>query len=133
MDTEPRQVQAQGPELLPGRPDMDQTHCELIEFWHRTVMADKGQFPLLLTQMLEHTERHFANEEALMSASAFPAAAEHRADHQRVLGEMRRFAKQASQGSTAMGRAWLTEQIPGWLDIHLRTMDSALAAHLANV
>lgn len=134
MDTERMQAQPRIPELLLlGRPEMDQTHREFIDLWRRTVNAEKGQFAIVLAQMLEHTERHFGHEEALMSASSFPAAAEHRADHRRVLGEMSRFAKRAEQGSTAMARCWLKEQIPAWLDAHLRTMDSALAAHLANV
>jgi hypothetical protein len=29
-----------------------------------------------------------------------------------------------------MARAYVTEQLPAWLAVHLATMDSALAAHV---
>jgi len=117
--------------LLLGHAEMDQTHREFVELWQKTMEADKASFAGLLANLLDHTERHFAREEALMAASGFPAIGEHRSDHQRVLGEMTRFARRAAQGSSTLARAWLNEQIPGWFETHLRTMDSALAAHLS--
>jgi len=32
-----------------------------------------------------------------------------------------------------MGRAYVTQQLPGWFDLHAVTMDSALAAHLKSM
>jgi hemerythrin len=66
------------------------------------------------------------------SMSGFPAISEHASDHQRVLGELARFEKRVVAGSTAMARAYIREQLPHWFDLHIKTMDSALAAHLKN-
>jgi hemerythrin len=47
-----------------------------------------------------------------------------------VLGELNRFAQKVTTGSILMGRAYVVEQLPSWFDLHAKTMDSALAAHL---
>jgi hemerythrin-like metal-binding protein len=86
-------------------------------------------FDSLFLQLLEHTREHFEQEEAWMRGSAFPATAEHRADHQRVLGDMTRFARQVERGLIPMARAYVRE-LPRWFALHAVTMDSALAAHL---
>jgi hemerythrin len=69
----------------------------------------------------------------MMEESGFAAISEHISDHQRVLGELTRFGKRIAAGSTAMARAYIREQLPQWFEIHLQTMDSALAAHLKNI
>ncbi len=113
-----------------GVEDMDQVHREFADLVNALEQADKPAFAAGFGRLLAHTEAHFAAEEARMAASAFPATAEHRADHQRVLGDLHRFARQVARGRTAMARAYLREQIPAWFSLHAATMDSALAAHL---
>ena len=65
-----------------------------------------------------------------MIGSDFPALHEHRDEHARVRGEMQHFATMIERGSTIMARSWVRERLPDWFDLHARTMDSALAAHL---
>ncbi len=39
---------------------------------------------------MEHTEEHFAYENRLMKQYAFPATAEHKGEHQRVMNEFKK-------------------------------------------
>ena len=65
-----------------------------------------------------------------MRESAFPAEAEHKGEHQRVIGEFRQFKTRVERGLIPFGRGFAGENLPGWFKLHVSTMDSALAAHL---
>lgn len=111
---------------------MDETHREFVALANRAIAAERAELPELFQQLLEHTRSHFTEEERLMQRSAFSALAEHRADHQRVLGEMTMFLQRAQRGRATMAKEYLQQRLPGWFSLHLVTMDSALAAHLAD-
>lgn len=115
---------------LLGLPEMDDTHREFVDLVNRLGEADKASFIPLFDELAKHTEAHFSAEDKLMEDSAFPAIREHRDEHQRVLGELARFGQRVATGSVLMGRAYITQQLPKWFDLHAVTMDSALAAHL---
>jgi len=115
---------------LLGVAQMDDTHREFVELVNQLGEAAKPDFIRLFAELLAHTESHFESENALMQESAFPAIGEHRDEHQRVLGELRRINDRVQSGSTLIGRAYVTEQLPAWFQLHALTMDSALAAHL---
>lgn len=109
---------------------IDQTHQEFADLLAATQAASGAEFARLFQQLFTHTQAHFAAEEQLMHDSGFPATAEHRADHQRILGDMDRFSARVAAGRSAMARAWLEDSLPAWFNLHLRTMDAALVAHL---
>ncbi len=109
---------------------MDQTHREFVQRLARLEHASAHDFPLLFRDLVEHTTLHFSTEEAAMTSSAFPATAEHREEHARVLGEMHRIAERVAGGRTAFARAYLRDRLPEWFTLHAVTMDSALATHL---
>lgn len=113
-----------------GEDSMDHTHREFLELCLATSQARGEAFGHTFQRLFQHTQAHFADEEARMQASRFPAYQEHRADHQRILGDMDRFCQRALAGRATMARAWLDDSLPTWFDNHARTMDSALAAHL---
>lgn len=113
-----------------GEPGMDHMHCEFIALHARLLSASGKELADGFAELVTHTQKHFASEEALMKATGFPATAEHVADHQRVLGELDRFSQRIAKGSTMMAKAWLKEQLPDWFETHVRSMDSALAAHI---
>lgn len=123
-------IDPQLPEYQLGYAAMDDTHIEFIDLVNRLGSSEKADFPALFKQLLAHTEAHFEAENELMQDSGFPAIREHQSEHLRVLGEMHRFVKQVDKGSTAMSRAYVRERLPDWFDLHAKTMDSALAAHL---
>jgi hemerythrin-like metal-binding protein len=115
---------------LLGIDKMDETHKAFAVLVNRLGMADKEEFITHFPELVSHTKEHFEQEKQWMEASGFSATHEHLDDHQRILGELDRFAQRVSAGSIAMGRAYVTQQLPQWFDIHAKTMDSALASHL---
>ena len=116
---------------LLGDAAMDRTHSEFMQQLKALQSAAPAQFPALFARLGEHTQTHFAAELAMMEASGYPALAEHRADHNRVLGEFAQFQARLDKGRQAMVRAWVNEQLPAWFHLHLATMDASLATHLA--
>lgn len=115
---------------LLGVPEMDATHREFVALVDRIANAETGTFSIQFAELLQHTETHFASENAMMAASGFPALKEHQDEHQRVLGDLQRLYSRVRKGNIAMARAYVSQQIPEWFDLHAKTMDSALAAHL---
>jgi hemerythrin-like metal-binding protein len=113
-----------------GFTQMDNTHRAFVDLVNGLGTADRPTFTTLFAELLLHTEAHFAAEWVLMRESSFPAIQEHTGEHQRVLNEMRYFAKKVAGGSVAIGRDYVSQQLPRWFDLHAITMDSALAAHL---
>lgn len=117
--------------FLLGNAGMDATHAEFVALLNRLGAAGDGEFAELFAQLLDHTGDHFAREEVLMVESQFPALSEHRAEHGRVLGDLRLLGQRVAQGRIVMARSFVVQQLPDWFALHAATMDSALAAHLA--
>ncbi|NEX21120.1 hemerythrin [Thiorhodococcus mannitoliphagus] len=113
-----------------GVPDMDSVHFEFIDLVNAMAEANQARFLELFERLVEHTLAHFEREEQWMTETGFPALQEHRADHQRVLGDLKAIGQRTTRGKLALGRAYVREQLPGWFALHAATMDSALAAHL---
>lgn len=113
-----------------GDAAMDHSHREFLALCLAAAQAPGAEFAERFHALFAHTQAHFADEEARMLASAYPAHGEHRAHHQNLLGDMDRFCQRAAAGRSAMARAWLNDSLPQWFDLHARTMDSALAVHL---
>jgi hemerythrin-like metal-binding protein len=115
---------------LLGIASMDDTHREFVDLVNRLGVVPKAEFIQLFAELFAHTQEHFEQEKHLMETSGFPALREHTDEHQRILGELNRFSQKVASGSIMMGKAYVTQQLPQWFDLHAKTMDSALAAHL---
>jgi hemerythrin-like metal-binding protein len=117
--------------LILGVPAMDRTHREMADLVNRMADCSNASFVYLYPDLVSHTHTHFATEELLMRETRFPASAEHKSEHARVLGELHAFGQRLATGRIAMARAYVAEQLPAWFAVHLATMDSALAAHVS--
>lgn len=109
---------------------LDNDHQAFIALLNRLDTASSADFRDLFQQLFEHTEQHFAVENQLMLDYGFPAAAEHKGEHSRVLGEFKQFKSRIDKGMLAFGRSFVRERLPQWLQLHVATMDSALVAHI---
>lgn len=109
---------------------IDTDHDEFITLINQLDLASNADFPDLFQQLYEHTEQHFDRENQLMKQVAFPAEAEHKGEHQRVLGEFKQFKTRIDKGLITFGRAFIKERLPQWFQLHVTTMDSALVAHI---
>lgn len=116
-----------------GVATIDQTHRDFVDLASQLATADDARFPALFNALLDHTREHFAAEDARMRASRFAATGEHIGEHQRVLAELRGFNRSVQAGRMQMARAYVRQSLGEWFELHLATMDAALAAHLKQV
>ncbi len=120
-----------------GDSEMDKTHKEFLALIYHLNGASGVQFTKLFQRLIEHTQAHFESEEVRMNDLSHGLLSEHRAEHLRVMADMKSFKKRVDMGRVDMGRvamarAWVKESLPQWFDTHARMMDSALAADIIN-
>lgn len=113
-----------------GIDTMDDTHIEFVNLVNDIDKAEGEEFIRLFDALVDHTRAHFDRENKLMVESEFPALAEHRGEHERIIGELEKFAQRVHRGLIPFGRSYLRETLSQWFPLHAVTMDSALAAHL---
>lgn len=113
-----------------GDPEIDASHQEFLALAQHVAAAPGSELAPALNQLFEHTKDHFINEESWMQSLDHKLFREHRAEHQRILGDMERFYQRAEAGRGAMARAWVSDNLLEWFSAHTRTMDSALAAQI---
>lgn len=110
-------------------PVMDGTHREFVDLLAQVEAAQDLDLKPLWSQLINHTEDHFAQEDAWMLATGFTAGNCHATQHKVVLDIMREANKRALEGDVAMLRGMLPE-LASWFNYHAQTMDAALAQHM---
>lgn len=110
---------------------MDDIHKEFVEIYNSVDTTSLQSFVNKLTELLEHSKKHFSFEEHLMDEHNYSTVREHKEEHQKVLHEMEYFIKnsQTSFGKRML-KAYYLEKLPDWFDLHLISMDSDLASFL---
>ena len=116
--------------LSVGITHMDNTHKEFIDLLNQCAAAPTDKFPALFNELLQHTQKHFENENKMMEESGFPPIIIHQGEHARILAELEHLAEQVQQGDLSTAQKYISEYIPDWFCNHAATMDSALAWHL---
>lgn len=109
---------------------VDATHQALAELIAGLVAASNAAFPVRFQTLLTLFKMHVAEEGGLMRSSRYPGIAEHEGEHHRVLGELVQLNLSIRRGRVALARAYVKDGLAPWFDLHLATMDAALAAHL---
>jgi len=112
---------------------MDTLHKEFLDIYN-SVDTNSGESILAKSkELLEHSRKHFFEEETLMEKYNYPTIREHKDEHYKVLAEMEYFIKNAhSLFGKKMLKAYYVEKLPEWFDLHLTSMDSDLVYHLNN-
>ncbi|MBD3792074.1 MAG: hemerythrin family protein [Campylobacterales bacterium] len=78
-----------------------------------------------------HTLSHFEGEEVKMRESGFPPYAMHKAEHDRVVGEIRTLMEAWKETREPKPlKIYLIEILPRWLLTHIETMDTVTARFL---
>ena len=113
-----------------GVPVMDGYHQEFLSILAALGATPDGVFVALFKELVRHSHEHFSQEEKLMTETGFPAQREHIEEHRRVLGDMEAMLERAEHGRLALPREFIKNHMPEWFQLHLVTMDSALAQHL---
>lgn len=76
-----------------------------------------------------YTIEHFAAEEALMEASAYPGLAAHRAEHEDLLRQFEELQEKYEAGSMTLS-IMAMHFLKDWLTHHIQEVDQQLANHL---
>ena len=129
----PELINPADPRYQLGVDQMDQTHLEFIDLVNGLHGLERIAFTEQFIKLGEHTLAHFEAENRLMAETGFAAIREHMDEHQRMLGELNVIARQVSRGTLNIARAYVSDRLPEWFNLHAMTMDSALAAHLKHV
>ena len=116
-----------------GIVEMDSTHNEFLVACEQLKAASGGDFVQQFATLVDHTRDHFNNENRLMEESGFPPIHIHQGEHARVIGELEQAAEQLKQNENAFEHGAMVDGLLEWFEMHLRTMDAALAGHLRNV
>lgn len=116
-------------ELALDHAEMDAVHEEFVALLARAAEANDDDLATQWALVMQHTEAHFAAEEAWMQASNFEACGCHGNEHATILAVMREGGKRGLNGHPALLRQ-LARELGVWFAGHAQGMDAALAAHL---
>ena len=104
---------------------------ELINKLHAALMQGRGRVALAgaFKRILSYAGTHFANEEALMDAHAYPLVEAHKAEHAALVAEAEALRARFEQSGSMVGIAVLFF-LKRWLTEHILASDRRLAQHL---
>jgi hemerythrin len=108
---------------------LDETHDEFLQLLETVKSAQGSAFTEGFAALIEHTEAHFAMEEALMHDKAFYGMQEHQGEHETLLCEMRYFFEKAKK-IPAFGRSYIDDYAFDKFKRHIINIDSQLAMFL---
>lgn len=117
-------------------PEIDSQHetlINLINLLHETMLqgADKAALDGLLSQLLEHTQTHFAYEEELMSRYNYPGYEAHKSEHKRLMQHLVDLTDRYNNGDLLLSFAVVLE-LKGWALVHIEKSDKPLGTFLNN-
>ena len=108
-----------------GHPALDEAHQALFADMMRLFAAPDSELAEGLSQLCDKLERDFREEEDLMEALDWHDVKEHREQHARVLSALHHV--EVGEPGEAREAIML---LPQWFQLHVATMDRALAAAL---
>ena len=115
---------------------MNEVHLEEVLIINRLfeVLESDASFEMIsenLDLLLEHIQEHFNGEEKMMKESQYPSLNMHKADHDKVLNQVR-YAEMEwrNRKDKKALREFLEDDIVAWLDQHIKAMDVPMADFL---
>lgn len=109
---------------------VDHEHRELIDLINRlheefTTKRSKDAVEAFFGDLFRGISAHFALEERFMRERGYGALPQHKADHERLLDEIRDIMEMARE-SDSLGQAELARRLDAWFSRHFETHDAAL-------
>lgn len=110
-----------------GLPAVDHEHKELIDLVAAlqsalTGGADEEEVDRALGELMRSISAHFALEEKFMTEHRYDGLAAHKADHERLLDDLR----DLMEGRTEESPEVAADRLGDWFAIHFRTHDARL-------
>jgi hemerythrin len=120
-------------EFRVGVASVDLEHRQLIDLindLHDMLGADAGQEAVtsMLGEIFAQISAHFALEERFMRNIRYPHLAEHKADHESLLDELRDIMDRVEVDQQYDDER-LSQQLAEWFSVHFRTHDARLHGH----
>lgn len=118
-------------------PSMNDTHLEDIILINKLSSAaeskDANSASAIFSELIEHTIVHFSGEEEMMQEKKFPAYQIHKAEHDRVLKELKAVGQRFNEEKDfELIKAYVDGALAPWLIQHVETLDTVTAMFLKN-
>lgn len=118
-----------------GVAEIDAQHATLIAIVNRLHQAmiqrrDRDTLAEILTELIGHTQQHFAYEEQLMSQQQYPDYAAHKADHDKLMQHITDVARRFRSGDLLLSFAVIVD-LKAWATIHIEKSDRPLGIFLS--
>jgi len=116
-------------------PSMNDAHLEETLIINKLDVAVKNDdidaVYEILSELLEHTRKHYSDEEDMMEEALFPAYKTHKKEHDRHLRELRSVIEYFDKHKdTRAVSAYIEGNLTAWILHHADTMDRLLALFL---
>ena len=114
---------------------IDKQHQQLFSMLndlHDAMKAGKGAqlAPRVLKKLVDYTCEHFAWEEALMAKAHYPELARHKAEHDKLTGEVAKLVQDVESGKTVVSMK-LLQFLRSWLQDHIAGVDKKYTSYLS--
>jgi hemerythrin-like metal-binding protein len=121
-------------EYAVGVAEVDYEHRQLIGLINQLAsMLERQDGDLGVEQFLGEIyakiSAHFALEEKIMRERSYDQYEDHKADHERLLDEIRDIMDEY-EDKRCFDRKMLAERLSAWFGVHFRTKDARLHRHL---
>jgi hemerythrin len=122
-------------DIAVGHARIDEDHKQLFALAEAVVeplfsTAEHQPKEATLRALIDFARKHFAYEQELMRASAYPDAEAHEKFHESLLAELETYCARVHSGSNT-NPAGLIAYLWNWLILHIQSADRQLAAWLA--
>jgi hemerythrin len=119
------------PEFETGIPDVDHEHRELVALINQLhaaleAGASKDEVSKFLGEVFARISAHFALEETIMRKHRYDEYAEHKADHEKLLDDIRDIMDAHAANACFDYRDALGTAVRDWFVEHFRTKDARL-------
>lgn len=118
------------PELRVGVAEIDEDHAALLDMMARMhaagLRADPASARAILEELIDYTDWHFARESAFMEMHRFARATEHRAEHDRLAGQLAGLLDELRDGRLCAED--ISARLESWLLGHIADSDRELGA-----
>ena len=115
-----------------GHARIDDEHQHLVALIARLQQAADDELPAALRALSDEAMAHFAAEDDLMTATAFPPRDCHIKEHDAVLATLRGVAGRLARGEHEVARR-LSAELAAWFPAHVQHLDSALSHWLCKL
>jgi hemerythrin len=113
-----------------GDARIDADHRALFELLDRLRVAAREDWPPeirleILSELVRSSEVHFAREEQIMSSFEYPERLAHRAEHSKLMAQVRELHGKVSKGNLSLSLS-VFQFLYGWLARHIEVKDKPL-------